>query len=124
MSKAKTTAAAAKVDLDSTRERLQSLGLNHAAERLSDRLSEAVKDSLSAHRVLDLLLEEESERREERRIQTSLRLSGLPQGQSLGNFDFSFQPSIDKSRIETLATCEWIRNKYSLLLQGPPDGAT
>jgi len=48
------------------------------------------------------------------------RLSGLPTGQTLGNFDFAFQPSVERSRIETLATCAWIRERESLLLQGPP----
>ena len=56
----------------------------------------------------------------ERRVKTSLKLSGLPTGQTLGNFDFSFQPSVERSRIETLGTCAWIREKESLLIQGPP----
>ncbi|MGH7566211.1 MAG: IS21-like element helper ATPase IstB, partial [Gemmatimonadota bacterium] len=31
-----------------------------------------------------------------------------------------FQPSLERSRIETLATCAWIRERETLLLQGPP----
>ncbi|HYB98109.1 MAG TPA: IS21-like element helper ATPase IstB, partial [Candidatus Limnocylindrales bacterium] len=58
--------------------------------------------------------------REERRVRTSLRLSGLPTGQTIGSFDFSFQPSIERSRIETLGTCQWIRENRTLLIQGPP----
>ena len=46
--------------------------------------------------------------------------SGLPPGQTLGNFDWSFQPNIERSRIETLATCQWIRENRTLLIQGPP----
>jgi DNA replication protein DnaC len=65
-------------------------------------------------------LDEEVRRREERRIKTSLRISGLPPGQTLGNFDFTFQPGIEKSRIETLATCAWIRETEGLVLAGPP----
>jgi len=48
------------------------------------------------------------------------RTPPLPTGQMIGNFDFSFQPSVERSRIETLATCAWIREKESLLIQGPP----
>lgn len=44
----------------------------------------------------------------------------LPTGQTLGNFDFGFQPSIERSRVETLGTCSWIREKQTLLMQGPP----
>ena len=109
-----------RVDLDQTRQSLEQLGLMHASEQLSELVGQAVKKNLSVHRFLDELLWSELAHREERRIKTSLRLSGLPPGQTLGNFDFNFQPAIRKSRIETLATCEWIREHETVLLQGPP----
>jgi len=108
------------VDLDTTRMRLQRLSLAHAAEQLEELISEAVKHDIAPHQLLDKLLDTELDRREERRVQTSLRLSGLPGGQTLGNFDFSFQPSVERARIETLATCQWIRENRTLLIQGPP----
>jgi len=116
-------AAAAKkgrLDVDRTRTALDQLGLGYAAERLPELLSEAVKGDLPAHRFLDQLLEDELARREERRIKASLRLSGLPVGQTLASFDFGFQPNVERSRIETLATCAWIREREGLLLAGPP----
>lgn len=109
-----------KVDLDATREKLGRLGLAHACEHMSETLAEAAKQDWPPHRFLDRLLDDELRVREERRLRTSLRLSGLPTGQTLGNFDFAFQPSVERSRIETLATCAWIREKESLLMQGPP----
>jgi DNA replication protein DnaC len=108
------------VDLDRTRERLTRLGLLHAAERLGEQVATAAKETHPPHRFLDALLEAELAARDERRVRTSLKLSGLPTGQTLGNFDFAFQPSVERSRIETLATCAWIRERESLLLQGPP----
>ena len=108
------------VDLDATRERLERLGMSRAAEELEGSISDAVKASTSPHRFLDRLLEAELSHREERRIRMSLKLSGLPTGQTLANFDFAFQPSVERSRIETLATCQWIRENRTLLLQGPP----
>ena len=109
-----------RVDLDTTRDRLDRLGLTHASEVLSEALGTATKEELAPHRFLDGLLETELQHREERRLKTSLKLSGLPTGQTLGNFDFSFQPSVERSRIETLGTCAFIREKESLLIQGPP----
>jgi DNA replication protein DnaC len=109
-----------KVDLDATRDRLFRLGLSHAADCLPDQLSAATKAEHPPHRFLDQLLDAELQLREERRVKTSLKLSGLPTGQTIGNFDFSFQPSVERSQIETLATCAWIREKESLLIQGPP----
>jgi DNA replication protein DnaC len=112
--------AKGRVDLDTTRQALEQVGLAHAAERLGELLEEAVKKDLPVHRFLDQVLSVESSERELRRIKTSLRLSGLPPGQTLGNFDFAFQPSVEKSRIETLATCAWIREHTTVLIQGPP----
>ncbi|HEY5646944.1 MAG TPA: ATP-binding protein, partial [Pseudomonadales bacterium] len=109
-----------KLDVDKTRERLTQLGLMHAAEVLPDQLSAAVKKPAAPHQFLDELLDIELTAREERRVRTSLRLSGLPTGQTLANFEFSFQPSVERSRIETLATCAWIRACETLLIQGPP----
>lgn len=116
----KSQAPRPKVDLDATRERLLRLGLGHAADLAEEHITAAVKDSVSTHRFLDQLLDVELTRREERRIRTSLKLSGLPTGQTLADFDFGFQPSIERSRIETLGTCAWIRDCSTLLIQGPP----
>jgi DNA replication protein DnaC len=112
--------AGPKVDLDATRDRLEKVGLFHAKEQLDELLAAAVKQSTSPHLFIDRLLDKELDWREERRIRTSLKLSGLPTGQTLANFDFSFQPSVERSRVETLATCQWIRENRTLLLQGPP----
>ena len=93
-------AAEPKVDLDSTRERLVRLGMQHAADQLEPRLSDTIKNGASPHRMLDQLLDEELVWREERRIRTALRLSGLPTGQTLGSFDFSFHVTSRRSLTE------------------------
>ncbi len=72
------------------------------------------------HVFLDALLESELSGRETRRVATSLKMSGLPTTQTLENFDFAFQPAIERSRIETLATGAWIRGAETVLMQGPP----
>lgn len=109
-----------KVEIDETRAALEQLGLLHAALALPDLMSEAVKDDLPVHRFLDRLLASEVTQRDERRIKTSLRLSGLPPGQTLSNFEWGFQPGFDQRRIETLSTCGYIREHETLLIQGPP----
>jgi len=111
---------ARKLDLDYTRDRLQRLGLVHAAEQLDTALSQAIKDGASPHGVIDSLLEAEISAREERRVRTALKLSSLPPGCTLAEFDFAFQPSVERSKIELLGTCGWIKNCETLLIQGPP----
>jgi len=39
---------------------------------------------------------------------------------TLENFDFAFQPSIDRRQIETLASCAFVRDATTLLVQGAP----
>jgi len=114
------TAARPKLDIDTTRDRLMALGCMHAAEQLDQMLTEAVRQEIPAHNFLDRLLQAELSGREGRRVKTSLKLSNLPVGQTLENFDFAFQPAIERSRIDTLATCAWVRNGETVLVQGPP----
>jgi DNA replication protein DnaC len=109
-----------KVDLDATVGRLERVGMAHAAATLAERLNEASKEDLAPHAFLDRLLTDELAQRDERRVRTSLRISSLPTGQTLASFDFAFQPSVERSRIETLGTCAWIRARETLLIQGPP----
>lgn len=108
------------VGVDAIREKLLALGLSHAAEALVEELSESIKHNRAAPVVLDRLLAHEVNARDERRVRTSLKLSSLPPGMTLGNFDFGFQPSIDRRQIETLATCAFIQEHATLLIQGPP----
>lgn len=115
-----TAARTGRLEVDQTREKMLELGLLTAAEELTSELTEAVAHNRTAHQVLDRLLEKEVKLREERRVKTSLKLSGLPPGMTLPSFDFGFQPSIDKKQIETLSTCTFIREHTTLLLQGPP----
>ena len=108
------------VGVDTIREKLLGLGLVHAAEALAEELSEALKHDRAAHVVLDRLLSREADARDERRVRTSLKLSNLPPGMTLGDFDFAFQPSIERRQVETLATCAFTRAHCTLPVQGPP----
>jgi DNA replication protein DnaC len=110
----------AELEIDRTRELMLKLGLEHGAAALADLLSKAVQQELSVHRFLDELLVLEHQTREERRVRTSLKLTAMPPGNTLADFDWSFQESIDRRRVETLATCAWLRAHETVLLQGPP----
>ena len=107
-------------NLERTRERLVGLGLSFAAEALDATLGAAVRDGTTAQGFLDALLGAELEERETRRVGTALKLSSLPPGLTLADFDFAFQPSVDRSRVDTLATGAWVAQNQTLLIQGPP----
>ena len=113
-------AAPASTELSVLAQALSALKLDRAAEALPGLLSAAASDDLAGPAFLQRVLAMELTAREESRIKTSLKLSGLPLGQTISNFDFAFQPAIERSRIETLATCAWVRGKQTTLLLGPP----
>jgi DNA replication protein DnaC len=111
---------APRVDLDGIAERCASLGLVHAAECLGEMLEEAARDDLTPARFLERVLEREAERKNERRVATSLKLSGLPQGRTLEGFDWTFQPRADRQKLEMLSTCAYVRSRENVLFLGPP----
>ena len=70
-------ASAPKVDLDAARPPLERLGFTRAADELDGLLTQAFKEQMAPHHVVDRLLDEKLSYREERRIRTSLTLSAL-----------------------------------------------
>ena len=74
--------------------------MHHPKQGGQDR---TVTNEMPAHVFLDRLLDTELAGREERRIKAMLKVSKIPTGQTLENFDFAFQPAIERSRIETLS---------------------
>jgi DNA replication protein DnaC len=109
-----------RVELDKTREALAQLGFLFLGDRLLELLTEAAKENWAPHQFLDRLLVAELRMREEKRIRGWLLSSGLPPGQTLSTFDWTFQPSVERKRLEVLSTCAWIRQSETVLLQGPP----
>ena len=52
--------------------------------------------------------------------ETRLKLARLPHRKGLEDFDFSFQPSIDKRQIDELATLAFVARDENVILLGPP----
>jgi DNA replication protein DnaC len=108
------------VTLDPVAAKLNALGLAYPASCLPELVEEATREKLAPLAFLDLVLTGQLERKDERRITTMLKLSGLPPGKTLEGFDWSFQPRADRRQIEALATCSYIREKTNGLFLGPP----
>jgi DNA replication protein DnaC len=106
--------------LDPLAAKLTALGLDYPASCLSELVEQAARETLSPLTFLDLVLSGELERKDERRVTTMLKLSGLPPGKTLEDFDWSFQPRADRRQLETLATCSYLRERTNVLFLGPP----
>lgn len=106
--------------LEPLAQKLTALGLDHPAGCLPELVETATREKLAPTAFLDLVLTRQLERKDERRITTMLMLSGLPPGKTLEDFDWTFQPRVDRRQLETLATCSFIREKQNVLFLGPP----
>ena len=108
------------MSLKTIQQKMELLKLHHTLPLISQLHTEAAKEKASALDFFEKVLTLETEAREESRIAINLKLSGLPKGMRLENFDFLFQPAVQKERIENLSTCEFIRRHENALFFGPP----
>lgn len=106
--------------LEAVKQHLVHLKMAAALEVLDNVLDQVERQQLSTLQALDCLLGEEYTRRETRRIRAQLMTSRLTQVKTLESFDFSFQPSLDRNRILTLAELSFIERRQSVHLLGPP----
>ena len=99
-------------------ENLRKLGLE-TIEISLDNYIENAKDK-SFMEILDHLLEDELRSSRSRAMEMKLRYSGLPFRKTVEQFDFSFQPSIDRNTINELLTLRFLHNKENVVFLGPP----
>ena len=106
-----------KPDLDS---RLRHLRLSGMAATLPVRNQEAIHNNLAHVDFLDLLVEDELNRRRDRLLERRIRQAGLPQMKTLDDFEWSFNPELPKALILDLATGRFVSEHAGVLFIGPP----
>jgi len=106
--------------MDRIESNLNRLKLSRIYEILGSLAKTAEEQGKSYLSFLDELLEEEVAAKEQRRIETALRISGLPYIKSIDDFDFVFQPGLDKQKIMGLFDLSFIREKGNVIFLGPP----
>jgi DNA replication protein DnaC len=106
--------------VDQVRTLLVGLKMARSLEALDDVVRRLEQSQLSALEAIHDLLAEEFETRESRRIKMGLMTARLTRLKSLQDYDFSFQPSLERDRILTLAQLNFIDRKEVVHLLGPP----
>jgi DNA replication protein DnaC len=106
--------------LERLMELLQRLRLFKSRERLEALLQDATTRELSYADFLDAVLGEEVASKREKNVAMRTSLARFPFVKSLDAFDFTYQPSLDKKQVQTLATCHFIEHGENLLILGPP----
>jgi len=101
-------------------ENLTRLRLARMRESLPELLKAAEAEAWSYAHLLDALCEEEMAAREQTRIEHALKGAGLPYLKTLDEFDFTFQPSLNRQQILGLFDLTFLARKENLVLLGPP----
>jgi len=99
---------------------LKSIRLSAMAEALPVRVQEARANDLPHLEFLSLLVDDELEKRKERLLNRRLKAANFPELKTLDDFNFSFNPSINKKEILELCCSRFIYKAESVLLLGPP----
>ena len=102
------------------REHLSYLELTAAAENLGAELDRAQTEKASATQILERLLDIEVQATRARRLRGRLRFARYPIHKTLADFDFDFQPSLDRAVMAELSTLRFVEEKRNVLLLGPP----
>lgn len=106
--------------MNTLKSRLRDFKLSGIYNSLEDRLSYAHEKSLSHIELLELLFEDESNNRINNSYRKRYAKAKLSSHKTLEDFDYSFQPSIDKKIINDCATCSFIRDKKNIVFIGNP----
>src|SRR6266540_2285654 len=96
------------------------LKLVRAAELLPALLDRARDEQLSHAAFLAELVAEEAAATRNRRMAARLRFAHFPHRRTLEDFDYDFQPSVDRKLVADLASLRFVAEGRGLLLLGQP----
>jgi DNA replication protein DnaC len=102
------------------KQHIQNLHLSGLLSSLELRLQEAEANRLPYAQFLELLLQDEINVRHQRMLARRRKSADFREPRSLENFDFGFNPSINRAQIYELAACQFVRQHRDVLLVGPP----
>jgi DNA replication protein DnaC len=99
---------------------LADLKMPGSLEGLDDVLSRVDGGELAGGQAIESLLGAQITLRNNRRLQAAMRSSRLPAIKTLGDFDFTFQPSVKREQIESLHQLGFVERKENVVFLGPP----
>lgn len=100
--------------------KLKNFKLAGMANSIEQRIKYANDNSLSYQQFLELLLEDEANNRRDNSYKKRYSKAKLPAHKTLEDFNFNFQPSIDKKLINDASTCQFIKDKRNIIFIGNP----
>jgi len=100
--------------------KMKSIRLSAMSEKLNIRIQEAAANELSYLEFLTNLIDDELTVRRDRLLNKRLRQAKFPYMKTIGEFNFAFNPSINKQQIKQLASGAFVANHENILMIGPP----
>lgn len=99
--------------------KLKRLRLGGMLDTLPIRIDQAEQDRLGYLQFLELLLEDEITRRDQRGLALRVAQAHFEEVKTLEEFDFAFNPKLPAQKIHDLATCHFVAAGESVILCGP-----
>jgi DNA replication protein DnaC len=100
--------------------KLRHLRLSGMAEALPGRLTQATGASLPHLEFLELLVEDELNRRADRLFTRRVKQAEITQIKEIKDFDWAFNPKIPRAKLAELAAARFVALHEDVLLIGPP----
>jgi DNA replication protein DnaC len=102
-----------------TLNKLQALKFTGMANAFAEQMQMPDIDELTFEERLGLLVDREITERDNRRLSSRLRRAKLKHNAALEDIDYRQPRGLDKSLIQSLAACQWLKEHLNILITGP-----
>jgi len=98
---------------------LKELRLPSFIENLDIRIQEAIKAKMSYHDFLLILTQDEVDLRSQKKKEMRIKKACLGNYKNIVEFDFDFNPKINRQMIMRLCCCDFIKKHENIIFAGP-----
>ena len=98
---------------------LKQLRLSGIMDSIESRNRQAIENKMSYMDFLATIITDEIARRNHKKLASALRRANFRNQKTLEEFDFSFNPNINRSLVMDLASCRFISEKVCAFIIGP-----
>ena len=108
------------MSIQNLKQELRTFKLSGMFNSVEERINYANDNSLSYLEFLQILCEDENNSRRDNSYKKRYNKARLPSYKTIEDFDFTFQPSIEKRLINDACTCQFIKDKKNIIFIGNP----
>jgi len=98
---------------------LKQLRLSGVLDSIEARNRQAIEEKFSYMDFLAIIIQDEIARRSQKRLALAIRRANFRNQKTLEEFDFSFNPGLNRALITDLASCRFIEEKLPVVILGP-----